>query len=248
LAESIKQLGTANEQLAVNEKMQREFINIAAHELRTPTQAILGYSELFDMRDEGKEEIIKAIARNANRLERLTNDILDVTRIEGNALSLSKEKFNLNEVILAAIDDTKSQLSNGDINFVYQQPTGPVIVLADKVRITQVISNLLGNSIKFTKHGTVTVSLEQSNGNATVAVRDTGTGIHPDMQSRLFSKFASKSQTGTGLGLYIPKNIIEAHGGQIRGENNAENGAMFTFTPSFARFKAEPQTSAAIVC
>jgi signal transduction histidine kinase len=231
LQDSNKQLASANAQLEVNEKMQREFINIAAHELRTPTQAILGYSELFDMNQEGKEDAIKAIARNANRLERLTNDILDVTRIEGNSLSLSKESFDLSEVILTAIDDAKSQLSNGDINFVFAKPEQAVFVFADKTRINQVISNLLSNAIKFTRHGTITVKLDQSGDTAVISVIDSGSGIHPDMQARLFTKFASKSQTGTGLGLYISKSIIEAHGGMILGGNNKQDsGATFSFT------------------
>jgi signal transduction histidine kinase len=223
-------LTEANEQLLLNDKMQREFINIAAHELRTPTQAILGYADLFDMQPESREEAIKAVTRNALRLERLTQDILDVSRIEGRALELNKEKFNISEVMLAALDDARRQVANGDIKFAYQGPDD-IIVEADKARIAQVISNLLNNAIKFTKKGAIVLNVAQKDGEATITVSDTGSGIHPEMVPRLFTKFASKSQTGTGLGLFISKSIVEAHGGRISGENKGEGkGATFSFT------------------
>jgi signal transduction histidine kinase len=223
-------LTDANEQLLLNDKMQREFINIAAHELRTPTQAILGYADLFEMQPESREEAIKAVTRNALRLERLTQDILDVSRIEGRALELNKEKFNISEVILASLDDARRQVANGDIKFAYQGPDD-IIVEADKARISQVVSNLLNNAVKFTKKGTIAINVVQMNGEATVIVSDTGSGIHPEMIPRLFTKFASKSQTGTGLGLFISKSIVEAHGGRISGENKGEGkGAAFSFT------------------
>lgn len=231
LAKVNEQLVQANEQLKNQDKMQREFINIAAHELRTPTQAILGYSELFYMRPEDRDEAMKAVARNANRLERLTNDILDVTKIEGNALNLTKEKFNISEVISAALEDVRSRVTNGNIEFVYQCPGNQITVEGDKARITQVVSNLLSNSAKFTQKGTIFVDAEQNDSEVVVTVKDAGTGIHSDMIPRLFTKFASKSQTGTGLGLFISKSIIEAHGGKIWGENNKDGkGATFGFT------------------
>jgi signal transduction histidine kinase len=231
-----KQLQLANEQLQNNDKMQREFINIAAHELRTPTQAILGFSELFDMRPEVRDEAMRAVARNAARLERLTSDILDVSKIEGNALKLSKEKFSIKEVILSAIEDAKSRLVNGDsadLKIVYDG--SDTTVLADKARLYQVISNLIANSIKFTKKGIISITTEQRNserGNELiVSVKDTGAGIDPDIVSRLFTKFTSRSQTGTGLGLFISKSIVEAHGGSIQGTNNLDGkGATFAFT------------------
>jgi signal transduction histidine kinase len=254
LAKVNQQLGSANEkllqaneQLQTNDKMQREFINIAAHELRTPTQAIMGYSELFDMRPEGREEAMKAIARNAGRLERLTNYILDVTRIEGNALNLSKENFNIRELVLSAVNDAKNSFSsNGkdkvEINY---KSTEDIIVNADRARINQVISNMINNAIKFTRNGEIQVRSERKSKDNTegergvekeqsevmISVTDTGTGIHKEILSRLFTKFASKSQTGTGLGLFISKSIVEAHGGRIWGENNSNGkGATFGFT------------------
>lgn len=216
----------------MNDKMQREFINIAAHELRTPTQAILGYSELFDMRPEERDEAMKAVARNAFRLQRLTNVILDVTRIEGNSLELSKETFNISDVIFAALEDAKRQVVNGGVKLVYLEPKD-IIVEADKARITQVVYDLLNNAIKFTKKGSISVKVVKTPGKKEVAVSvtDSGAGIHKDVQARLFTKFTSKSQTGTGLGLFISKSIVEAHDGKIMARNNDEGrGATFTLT------------------
>jgi signal transduction histidine kinase len=208
--------------------MQREFINVAAHELRTPTQAIIGYSDLFYLRPESREEAIKAITRNAERLETLTRDILDVTRIEGHRLDLNKEKFDISEVVASAIEDTRRRVDDSNIKFEYSPRK--VLVEADRMRISQVLSNLLSNAVKFTKQGTVYISADNKDGQLIVSVKDTGSGIDPEIISRLFTKFTTKSQTGTGLGLFISKSIIEAHGGRIWAENNKDGkGATFTF-------------------
>jgi signal transduction histidine kinase len=228
LEEANKSLREAVEELKVHDRMQREFINIAAHELRTPTQVIIGYSDLFYLRPENREEAMKAIARNAERLERLTRDILDVTKIEGHKLELNKEKINLSEVIASAIEDSKGNIEDGNIKFEYTPRN--IVVEADRMRITQVISNLLSNAIKFTKQGTIYISEDIKDGEVIVSVKDTGVGIDSEIMSRLFTKFTSKSQTGTGLGLFISKSIIEAHGGRIWAENNTNGkGATFTF-------------------
>ena len=229
LEQANKSLQEAVEHLKDHDRMQREFINVAAHELRTPTQAIIGYSDLFYLRPESREEAIKAIARNAERLERLTRDILDVTRIEGHRLDLYKEKFDISEVIASAIEDTKRRLD--DNNYIkFEYTPRKIVVEADRIRIAQVVSNLLNNAVKFTKQGTVYISVDNKDGQATVSVKDSGGGIDPEITSRLFTKFTSKSQTGTGLGLFISKSIIEAHGGRIWAENNKDGkGATFTF-------------------
>ncbi len=117
--------------------MQREFINIAAHELRRPTQAIIGYSDLFYLRPENREEAIKAIARNAERLELLTCYILDITRIEGHRLDLNKEKFDISEVIASAVYDTSRTIEDGDIKFEYTP--SKILIRADRMRVSQVI-------------------------------------------------------------------------------------------------------------
>ena len=221
-------LQQAVEQLKDHDRMQREFINVAAHELRTPTQAIIGYSDLFYLRPESREEAIKAIARNAERLELLTRDILDVTRIEGHRLDLNKEKFDISEVVASAIDDTRRRIDDSTIKFQYT--LAKIQVEADRMRISQVVSNLLGNAVKFTKQGTIYISTDNKDGQVVVSVKDTGPGIDSEIMPRLFTKFTSKSQTGTGLGLFISKSIIEAHGGRIWAENNKDRkGATVTF-------------------
>ena len=221
-------LQEAVEQLKDHDRMQREFINVAAHELRTPIQAIIGYSDLFYLRPESREEAIKAITRNAERLETLTRDILDVTRIEGHRLDLNKEKFDISEVVTSAIEDTRRRVDDSNIKFEYS--TRKILVEADRTRISQVLSNLLNNAVKFTKQGTVYISAENKDGQLIVSVKDTGAGIDPEIMPRLFTKFTTKSQTGTGLGLFISKSIIEAHGGRIWAESNKDGkGATLTF-------------------
>ncbi|CAN5401046.1 hypothetical protein BH18THE2_BH18THE2_26830 [soil metagenome] len=231
------------ERLKESDKMQKEFINIASHEMKTPTQAILGFSNLLETHPEKKMEINQGIKRNAARLQRLTNDILDVTRIESHTLKLNKEKFNLNDLISHIIEDYRNQIDNVHIELMhnsdktgnYKENNNLVVVEADKSRLSQVISNLLSNSIKFTNsEGSISVRSEKKDSHVIVSVKDTGTGIDPEIMPKLFTKFATKSQTsGTGLGLFISKSIIEAHGGRIWGENyihDTKKGSIFAFS------------------
>jgi signal transduction histidine kinase len=251
------------EKLKGNEKMQREFINIAAHELRTPIVPILNLSELLysgvkgeqrQVQEQQQKEMLEIILRNANRLHQLTEDILDVTRIESHSLQIRKERFNLNDVILNVIADYKKQIANrnnANVKLIYEPANNRTcgnkkngnsissitLIQADRERLIQVISNLLENAIKFTEKGTVTISTrkikrndiesdggEGGEGKAAeeiiIAVKDTGTGIDPELMPRLFTKFAAKSYQGTGLGLFISKSIVEAHGGKMWAENN----------------------------
>jgi two-component system sensor histidine kinase VicK len=238
--ESLWKQTQLNEELKSNEKMQKEFINIAAHELRTPVQPILGMAELLELGFEGgrtKTEISKdeidIILRNAKRLERLSSDVLETARIESQSLRLNKQRFSLHEVISASIRDAKNQIGDHDITIRYNP--NDVVVFADKGRISEVVSNILDNAIKFTHKGNITISTEVKNNDngseAIVLIRDQGTGIDSEILSRLFSKFATKSNKGTGLGLYISKSIVEAHGGKIWAMNNKEErGATFGFS------------------
>ncbi|MDQ6862692.1 MAG: HAMP domain-containing histidine kinase [Thermoproteota archaeon] len=224
------------EKLKEHDKMQKEFINIAAHELRTPTQSILGYAEILEMESEGSRQLVNPIIRNAIRLQRLTRDILDVTRIESQTLRLHKEEFNLNELVSTVIQDCKSQIDSEKIKLVYEhRSVNNIIVNANKYRLNQVISNLISNSIKFTQGEwgiiSITTKKEQDNKAITISVKDNGKGIDPEIIPRLFTKFATKSETGTGLGLFISKSIVEAHGGRIWAENNKDGkGATFYIT------------------
>ena len=244
------------ERLKEVQKMKDEFINIAAHELRTPIQPILGLSELVrsKLKVEDREliQFLDIITRNAKRLQRLTEDILDVTKIESQSLKLNKEKFDINKKILNVIKDVEKQISDPNkLKILFTEPREAIFVDADKGRIYQVIANILNNAIKFTKEGTILVSVrmtQKKGGNkeekeeerdygssssrhVIVSVKDSGAGIDPEILPRLCTKFATKSDKGTGLGLYISKSIIEAHGGKIWAENNSDGkGATFTFS------------------
>lgn len=305
LNETVDKLKKANEDLNLHDKMQKEFINVAAHELRTPSQAISGNLELIEMtclpslfegpdgggekldtfdaefqelaRDKDKLHEFKSglvsTYRNSQRLEKLVNNILDVSRIESQKLQLNKEYFNLNEKIKNVIKDIRSKNTSNPLSYNleknikidFEPSEEPITVYADKIRMFEVISNLLTNAIKFSdgKPITITVKKIQKNnidfkhtfvGNrevnaaanikenldktiktmmvSVVSIRDRGKGIDSDILPRLFTKFTTKSSRGTGLGLYIAKSIIEAHGGQIWAQNNYDNdkGATFSFS------------------
>jgi signal transduction histidine kinase len=229
------------EKLEAHDRMQKEFINIAAHELRTPTQAILGYSELLqDDSGEHTADMLKALTRNAYRLQRLITDILDIARIESGTLILEIESVNLTDLITTAIGDAKNQvkISGKSIEISYfhkqiqdAQQKKDLIVDADKDRILQVLSNLLSNALKFTKEGSIAVTTEKVENEVIVKIKDSGSGIDREIFPNLFERFVSKSEKGTGLGLFISKNITLAHGGRIWAENNPDGiGAMFAFS------------------
>ena len=227
------------EQLKIHDKMQNEFINIASHEMKTPTQSILGYAELLEDSCKKSEEV-EAIKRNAERLQKLATNLLDVTRIESQTLKLRKEMVNINEKIANIKKDFENQFRHLRIpRILLKEPfeNSPIYVHVDKVRLYEVIANLLSNAIKFTQKGTILISTDTRfsiNNNideVIVRIRDTGVGIHPEILPRLFTKFATRSDRGTGLGLFISKGIVEAHGGKIWAENNSDgNGATFSFT------------------
>jgi two-component system, OmpR family, sensor histidine kinase VicK len=226
------------EKLEAHDKMQKEFINVAAHELRTPIQPILGLSGILqDSTHQDPEKVyIEMIFRNAKRLEKLTEDLLDVTRIESHSLHLKKDIFNLKDVILAQIKDYQKQADDNRIELQYDHEDA--IVKADKERITQVIANLLRNAINFTEvgGGLISIRSEIKNDHVVITMRDTGSGISPEIYPKLFTKFATKSEKGTGLGLFISKSVIEAHGGKIWAQNNIdEKGATFNFTLPLAQ-------------
>ena len=252
LEESNRNLLLANEKLSLQSKIQRDFINITAHELRTPIVPIITLTELLynkitkenktqknlSKESEKKQEFLQVILRNCYRLHRLTEDILDVTKIESQTLKLNKERVQINEIIGNVLNDykdiiSKKRFGSDKIRIVYELSKDNTFVNADKVRLSQVLSNLLDNALKFTKEGNIIITTKKlkENEEIMVSIKDSGTGIDPEILPQLFTKFATKSEQGTGLGLFISKNIIEAHGGIMRGENNSEsNGSTFYFT------------------
>ena len=246
--------------LKESEELQKDFIHIAAHELKNPIQPILSSSTILKSKIKDKEscEILEVINRNAKKLKQLTSDILDVTKIETKNFNLNKELFDLNEAISNIIKDFKNQVNNKNVTLSYNisnnyYDLGTIIngkgegcktdninnimqsllIFADNNRITQVILNLLNNAIRFTEQGKIVIEAKkmESDQEIIIDVKDTGRGIDSEILPRLFTKFASKSDKGTGLGLYISKNIIEAHGGKMWAKNNKNNkGSTFSFS------------------
>ena len=247
LRKSNLSLQNANEQLRQHDKIEKEFINMAAHELRTPIQPILGLADVLRdyVTDSHQSKLLDVIMRNARRLQRLSCDILDVSKIESSLLKISKSKIDLNEKIKNLINDVENGYDDGNnrnVKIIFE-PKETIFVYADKDRIYQVLSNLLNNAIKYTKNGTVTINTSIANGSnnnanddkeAVVTIMDTGCGITPEIMQKLFSKFVTTSSHGTGLGLFISKGIIEAHGGRIWAENNSNGvGSSFSFSLPF---------------
>jgi signal transduction histidine kinase len=239
-----KELQETTEKLTYHDKLQKEFIDIAAHEFRTPIQSVLGYSEMIHSNLKNFEQYFDKIIRNARRLEKLTEDILDVSRIESKNLQLSKSDFDLNQTIKQVIEDHQKEALDKELKMVFESKKNvPPTIYADEARLQQVINNLLSNAINFTKNGTITITTytaqvdtnaensEPAKESIVVEIKDTGTGINPEMLPRLFEKFATRSESGTGLGLYISKSIVDSHGGKIWAYNNRDGkGATFTFT------------------
>lgn len=237
LLQTIEKLKTENTKLQL-------FINIAAHELRTPIMPIVGYSEMLQ-EDIGDRKEIRGIIYNAKRLDQLAGNILEGAKIENQSLQLNKEQFNLKDILTDIIDDYNNLLTikeSKDVKLRYEPKD--ILIVADKVRVGRVISNLLNNAIKFTSRGEITISViklkhnnnnnnddDDGSGEIQINIKDTGTGLSPAILPKLFSKFVSTDSGGTGLGLFVSRNIVEAHGGKIQAQNNDDGiGAMFSFT------------------
>ena len=230
------------------EQMQKDFINIAAHELRTPIQPILGFVEILKdkAKDENQKELLNIVSRNAKKLKQLTEDILQVSKIESQSLQLHKEYFNLNELVKNIIHDFKNQINKENkliIKLELKTNEKEIIINADKSKVNQVIYNLLNNAVRFTikkekyneatNNGKISITIESKGNQVTITVKDNGQGIDEEILPKLFTKFATKSETGgTGLGLYISKSIVEQHGGRIWTEINRgiDKGAVFKFS------------------
>jgi signal transduction histidine kinase len=245
LKKIVENLNQSNQQLLQTIEEQRTeivklqlFINIAAHELRTPIMPIVGYSEILQ-EDIGDRKEIRGIIYNAKRLDQLAGNILEGAKIENQTLQLDYEQFNLKDILTDIIDDYNNLLTikeSKDVKLRYEPKD--ILIVADKVRVGRVISNLLNNAIKFTARGEITISVRElkhydddGNGDIQINIKDTGTGLSPAILPNLFSKFVSTDSGGTGLGLFVSRNIVEAHGGKIQAQHNDDGiGAMFSIT------------------
>lgn len=233
------------EKMGEVEKLQKDFINMAAHELRNPIQPIIGFSELLYSKIDNDEHrrLLDEVILNARRLERLARIMLDVTRIENNSLVLTKEIVDIGKLVRDLVEDYNRKLEENNMHSKDRNTKELVVLLEgiksinatiDKVRITQVICNILDNAVSFTQEGKIRVILKKEKQDRQsfliINVKDTGRGIDSEISSKLFTKFASKSEMGTGLGLFISKGIVETHGGKIWAENNRDKGATFSFS------------------
>ena len=237
------------DQLKYKNETQRQFLNIAAHELRNPIQPILGLAEVMlsnkNLNVIQQEELLRIIINNAKKLHFLTNNLLDVARIDENLFSLELQEFDIVGLANDAIKEVRNQITNNKkITIDLQCTEKSLNVIGDKIRLNQVFLNLINNAIKYTDEGDVLVSIKRGNNNgnnsnsnsnnndtvALVQIIDKGLGIQDNIKQKLFSKFTKGTKVGTGLGLFICKNIVESHGGKIWAENNIDKGATFSFT------------------
>ena len=229
-----KNLMNAYDSLKKHEEMEKEFINITAHELRTPSQSIIGYSEMMKYYPDRFQQYLDPLLRNAERLHLLVTDMLDVARIESQSLKLQKTYFDLNLKIKEVIKDLSVQKALPSKNVdIYFNPAGKIMVFADEKRISQLMINILNNSLNFTKEGSIIVESTKNpkKDELMVIITDSGSGIDAGIISRIFSKFTSKSDSGLGLGLFISKGIVDAHSGMIEIHNNPNmKGVTVTFT------------------
>ena len=240
------------EKLAIIDQGQKEFIDIAAHEFRTPIQSVLGYSEFIRSSLVNFDDYFDNLFKNAKRLEKITNDILDVSKIDSENYELSKTDFDLNDVIKKAIGNHEKDASDKNVKIILEPKKEETRTInADESKIQQVIDNLLSNALDFTKDGTITLKVydlfirsddkDNQNTQESIAleVKDTGSGINEEIMPRLFEKFSRRSDSGAGLGLYISKKIVDMHGGKFWAQNNrGAKGATFTITlPIYERTK-----------
>jgi len=229
-----RSLQKANRELEKMNILKDDFINIASHELKSPLHPIYGFVELAQNGDIGKDEALAGISKQARQLEEVANRILDISRIENGSLYLSYEKFNLSDMVSEIISSHALNLDTVKIETNLEKG---ISVEADRVRIGQVVRNLLNNALKFTESGIIQITVQHNlqKNLVEVTIKDNGPGIHSEVFPKLFNKFITKSPKseswkGNGLGLYLSREIINAHGGHIFAYNNKDAGATFKFT------------------
>jgi len=223
-------------ELKRSEKLRTEFMNIAAHELKSPITPIKGYLELIESNKDSNEKIknwARIGMRNADRLMRLVNDILDVSRLDTNTMRFNMEKLDIKEILNNAIEDIKPDVENKKLKLIIDIPKELPKILCDNYRLSQVLKNLLGNAIKFTDYGSISLKAEKKDNTLFIYVEDTGIGISNDETKKIFTKFyqaytgEDRKNEGTGLGLFICKEIVKKHNGEIWAESKVGKGSKF---------------------
>jgi GAF domain-containing protein len=228
-------------QLAEASQHKSRFLANMSHELRTPLNAILGYTELIQDSVYGEPPakmvaVLERISRNGKHLLGLINDVLDLSKIEAGQLVLALDNYSLRDVVHGVYGAVETLAASKHLSFKVEMPQNLPPGHGDERRLTQVLLNLVGNAIKFTDHGAVTIKASAADGAYNVAVQDTGPGISAADQEKLFQEFqqadnsVTKAKGGTGLGLAISKRIIEMHGGRIWVESAPGRGSTFSLT------------------
>ncbi|MEM2759493.1 MAG: PAS domain-containing sensor histidine kinase [Nitrososphaerales archaeon] len=240
LRQLAKELEKANEELKLKDRLKDEFICVAAHELRTPIQPILGYAELATRKVITEEQAWNGVIQHARRLQSLANDILDVSRIESGNLKYLMAKVSINSMIELVVNNANVNLPSNII--IFTDLDQDVEIEADRERIIQALTNIIDNAIKFTKEGSITVKSRvfPDENRVEISLRDTGCGIPEEILPNIFNKFVTKGNIdarvqGSGLGLFICKAIVVAHGGEIFASNNPHGGATFTIVLPLSR-------------
>ncbi|MCP4761197.1 MAG: HAMP domain-containing protein, partial [archaeon] len=231
-------LENKNEDLMIIDKMKTEFVSAASHELRTPLTSIkasLGLIKSGNIPEDQLQQFIEICYNNTDRLIRLVNDFLDLSKLENKSVALNKDNFDLDVLILETIAEMKQYAKNNSIEIHYTKSDN-FKLFADRDRISQVVTNLLSNAIKFSKGGNVYISSAETSKNYSIFVDDTSQIIESSLRNRLFEPFVQdtdmmeRKSTGTGLGLSICKAIVEQHGGKIWIEENGAVGNRFVFS------------------
>lgn len=243
-----EELSDANEKLQRLDKMKTDFILVAAHELRTPIQPIMGSVKLAEKGLISNEQAWKTIVTEAKRLSTVATYILDVGKIESGNISYDMKPLSVSQLI-ERISSTSTKFASQDgVISIKMDLDEDVEIAGDKDRLLQAFANVIDNAAKFAKNGTITIQTENDYDNGMVEIRitDDGPGIPQDILPVLFNKFVTKTkenERGTGLGLFITKAIVEAHGGTIKAENNTDGkGATFAVSLPIRQKEAPSMT------
>jgi len=232
----ITQRREIEDELKKNERLKTEFMNIAAHELRSPVTPIKGYLDLIIHDTESNEKIknwAKISLRNTERLLKLVNDILDVARLDSDTMRFNMEKIDPVELLNEIVEDMKLVITNKKLEFRINIPKQLPHIVGDKNRLSQVLKNLISNSLKFTDAGFIALKVEKKDNYLLIVVEDSGIGISTNELKKIFTKFyqvytgEDRNNEGTGLGLFISKEIIKKHNGTIWAESNVGKGSRF---------------------